>query len=99
VKAARALLRESERALRHGFSRGELDRAVSRRLRALEQAYNERNTTESGRFAGEAVEHALTGTFVPGIERELEINRRVLPGIELETIQSLFSDWIRIHPE
>ncbi|MDA3874450.1 MAG: pitrilysin family protein, partial [Kiritimatiellae bacterium] len=95
VKAARALLRESERALRHGFSRGELDRAVSRRLRALEQAYNERNTTESGRFAGEAVEHALTGTFVPGIERELEINRRVLPGIELETIQSLFSDWIR----
>ncbi len=95
VEAALALLRESERALRHGFSEGELSRAVSRRLRSLEQAYNERNTTESGNFAGEAVTHALTGTFVPGIERELEINRRVLPGIELEAIQSLFSDWIR----
>ncbi|MEX2607736.1 MAG: insulinase family protein [Kiritimatiellia bacterium] len=95
VEAARALLRESERALRHGFSEGEFNRAVSRRLRSLEQAYNERDTTESGNIAGEAVEHALTGIFVPGIERELEINRRVLPEIELEAIQSLFTTWIR----
>lgn len=95
MEAARALLRESERALRHGFSEGELARAVSRRLRALEQAYTERNNTESGNFAGEMVEHALTGIYVPGIERELEVNRRVLPDIELDAIQSLFNNWIR----
>jgi zinc protease len=95
TEAARALLRESERVLRHGFTDGELARAISRRLRLLEQAYNERNTTNSGNFASEAVTHALTGTYIPGIERELDINRSLLPDIPLAMIQSTFNEWVR----
>lgn len=94
VEGATALLRESERARVHGFTRGELERAKLRRLRAVEQAYQERNKMESERLAAEVVDHALTGEIVLGIERELEIHRDLLPTVTLEELQVLFHSWI-----
>jgi len=94
TEAARALLRESERARRYGFTESELQRAKAERLRAVEQAYKERNTTDSEAFTGEMVRHALTGEIVPGIERELEMHREMLPEVTVEELREMFRSWI-----
>jgi zinc protease len=94
LKAAKALLTESERARRHGFTQGELERAAARRLSAVEQAWRERGSTESAVFIREGVSHALTGEYLPGRERNLELHRAVLADLSLEEVQTLFRSWI-----
>lgn len=93
VAAAERLLMEAERARRHGFTQGELDRAMSRQLRQMEQRYAERDNTESAALAAERVRHALTGEFSPGIERELEIHRELFAELKLAEIQSRYRGW------
>ncbi len=65
-----AILTELERAGRHGFTQAELDRARSDYLRSIEQAYAERDKTESDAFTGEYVSNFLTGEGIPGIGYE-----------------------------
>ncbi len=89
-----ALLTESERVNRHGFTATELDRARTNLLRGLERAYDERERTNSGVFAQELVNHYLAGSPVPGIEAELELARALLPGIELDEINALARGWM-----
>ena len=55
------MLTELERAGRHGFTQAELDRTRADFLRGLEQAYAERDKSESGGFAEEYLQHYLTG--------------------------------------
>jgi zinc protease len=76
-----ALAQEVARVRQHGFGAAELERAKAAALAQYERAYNERNTTESGGYASELLRHFLTAEPTPGIERELEIVRRMLPEI------------------
>lgn len=92
--AAESLLAESERARQFGFTAQELERAKARRLSRLEKAFQERNTTASDVHAQQAIRYALEGDWMPGIERELELNREILPGIEVATLQTLLDSWI-----
>ncbi|MGA0368527.1 MAG: M16 family metallopeptidase, partial [Kiritimatiellia bacterium] len=94
LEAARNLLMEAERAKRFGFTEGELARASARRLRRMETAFAERDNTESEVLAAEMVRHALTGEYLPGIEKELEMHRELLAEVELEAVQSVFESWI-----
>ncbi len=87
--AAEALLAEIERTRRFGFTQGELDRTRTNYLRALEQAYAERDKTESSRFAGAYVRVALSGEPDVGIARELELATRLAPGITLDEVNAL----------
>jgi zinc protease len=91
--AMEALLAESERMRRHGFSEGELDRAVRRRLRAMERLVNERDNTEHDTWVREMIDHALVGTFLPGLERELEIHREELAEVDADALLSRFQSW------
>lgn len=93
--AVEALLAESERMRRHGFSEAELDRAVRRRLRAAERLYQERDSTESDVWARQMIDHALTGTFMPGPARELEIHREELEKVDAEALLAKFLEWKR----
>lgn len=94
LKAAKTLLTEAWRVKQHGFTQAELDRALSRIIRSLEKSFAERNNTESDTLANEIIRHALTGEYVPGIERELEVNQKVLADINLEELQSLVVTWM-----
>ncbi len=91
--AAKTLLIEAERAKRFGFTQGELDRAMSRRLRQMEKSYAERDNTESAVWAREIVRHALTGEYTPGIEKELAIHRQVFEEVTLAEIQAKYQSW------
>jgi len=94
VQAAEALVAESERARMHGFTDAELSRAKARRLRRLEKAFQERDTTESDAHAAQAIRHALEGDWMPGIERELEVNRTFLPEVGTDELKALLNSWV-----
>lgn len=91
-----AVLTELERAGRHGFTAAELDRARREYLRSLEQAYAERDKTESSSLTGEYVEHFLTGAAIPGIGYDFARAQAVLPGIALADLNAVAQGWLAV---
>ena len=77
---------EAERVRRHGFTGTELDRAKEEFLRAYERAFAEREKTPSGALISEYVSHFLERVPAPGIAREFEYVRTMLPGITLAEV-------------
>ena len=88
-----ALLTESERIKQHGFTVSELSRAKRLLLRGIEQAYRERDKIPSSSLAAEYVRHLLIDEPIPGIEQEYRMYNEFLPGITLNEVNSLASDW------
>ncbi|HEX7024753.1 MAG TPA: pitrilysin family protein, partial [Gemmatimonadales bacterium] len=93
-RGLRAVLTELERAGRHGFTQPELDRMRLEYLRGLEQAYAERDKTESGGHASEYVEHFLTGVGIPGIAHEYQRARAVLPRVTRADLDAVARRWL-----
>jgi len=94
VQALDTLLKEGERVRRFGFTASELSRKKVDLLRRIEQAYNERDKTRSSKFAGEYVQHFLTGEPIPGVAYEYDVSKRLLPGVTLAEINGLAKEWI-----
>jgi len=90
----KALLTESKRVRKHGFTQGELDRYKKVMLNRYKRAYNERNKTNSRNYAREYVAHSLTQDPSPGIEFEYEFVKKQLPGITLNEINQLSKKWV-----
>jgi zinc protease len=89
-----ALLHESERVARHGFTPSEFDRSKLNLLRSYERAYAERERTNSGVYADDYVSHFLKASPIPGIEFEFELARLLVPGISLEEVDRLSREWL-----
>lgn len=85
----RALLEEAERAARHGFTPGELEREKLDLARALERQYAERENQESARYASEYVSHYLQGTPIPGIEFEYQAGQALMQTIGVEDVNAV----------
>jgi len=94
LRGLEALLTEAERVLRFGFTESELDRTKRELLRGLEQAYAEREKTESDVYAARYVQHFLTGEPAPGIAFELQQAQRLLPTIRLEDVDAVARAWL-----
>jgi len=89
-----ALLVESERVARFGFTPSELDRQKRDLLRGMERAYDERDKRNSAGFVREYVDNFLDGEPSPGIEYEFELFKRFVPEITLEEINRLAREWL-----
>jgi zinc protease len=89
VPAAEALLAEAERVRRFGFTASELERTRTNYLRDLEQAYAERDKTESGDFAASYVNVALADVPMMSIAQDQSLARALVPGIGLTEINAL----------
>ncbi len=89
-----ALVIENERVKRHGFTGGELRRAIQNLENALDGAVKEMGKTESRSYAAEYIRHFLDNEPSPGIEFELEFFKLISPGIRLEEINQLAEKWI-----
>ncbi len=94
VRALEAVLTESERARRHGFEESELERAKVNTLRSMDRAYDERDKTHSGAYAGEYSRNFLTDEPFPGIAYERELARRYVPEVELAEVNAAADSWI-----
>lgn len=89
-----ALLVESERVRRHGFTKTELQRKKKEVLRNMQRAYEERDKVQSRRLASEYARNFLVREPVPGIEFEYAMTQRFLPGVTLDEINAMASETI-----
>ncbi|MBR7800053.1 M16 family metallopeptidase [Undibacterium fentianense] len=84
--AVQALVAENQRLAQYGFSQVELERVKLSTLRYMENAFNERDKSQSAEFAAEFVRNFLTGEAIPGIEAEYIFHREFVRGISLEEV-------------
>ncbi len=89
-----ALLIENERVRQHGFTAAELDRAKKTMLRSLEQAYLDRDKTESDKLAPVYVAHFLARDPAPGSEFEYTFARDHLAEVTLAEVNRLPRTWV-----
>ena len=92
--ALEALLVEARRVVEHGFTETEFERATLDRLRAIEQAYRERDNTNSAALADEYVRAYLEGEAIPGIAYERDLHQELLPEISLEEVNALAAAYL-----
>ena len=88
-KGLNAVAEEIERLKRYGFTAGELERAKKNTLTYYEQAFNDRDKTESDEYVQEYINHFLEQEPTPGIEKEFEYVKTLLPGITLEEVNAI----------
>lgn len=88
-KAVNTLSEEIERVKRYGFTAGELDRAKKNMMAFYERAYNDRTKTESGDYVEEYINNFLEQEPSPGIEKEFEYVKSILPGITIEEVNAV----------
>jgi zinc protease len=94
AEGLKALLLESRRARRDGFTSAEFDRAKTIMLRGFERAYEERDKTESGSYAREYIGNFLEDEPIPGIAEELRMTRQFLSEITLTEVNRAGDRWI-----
>lgn len=92
LEAYTTLLAEGFRAQQHGFTEGELKRAKEQVMTGMEQAYNERDKTESKQFANKYYQNYMDGTFYPGIVTEKSLYDKFVPEITLSEVNSMMKD-------
>lgn len=85
----KAVLTETERIKRFGFTQGELERAKTAFMTAQETAFKEKDKTPSDRFVNEYLQHFLKGKASPGIQFEYNFYTNNIEGISLNEINAV----------
>eukprot|EP01035_Chromulina_nebulosa_P046983 gene46983-63648_t len=88
-KSLATAVEEVERVKRFGFTQSELEMAKKNIMANIEKAYNEREKTESGSYVEEFTRNFLTQETIPGITKELEYNKLLVPAITLDEVNAL----------
>lgn len=84
-----ALMGETNRAVRDGFTENELERVKADVLRSLEGAYEERDKTDSDTYASEYTRAFTVDEPIPGIELELRMTEAFLKDISLAEVNAI----------
>ncbi len=92
--AVEAVIVENERARKFGFTAPELERVKKSFHRRMEQAFNEREKTESMEHAEEYLRNFLTDEPIPGIANEFKYYQQFLEGITLEEVNGYVTSTI-----
>ena len=85
----KAFEEELERVKKYGFLETELGRAKTDMLNSIDRALKEKNKTESANYAEEYIRNFLTREPIPGIEKEAQYYKELLPQIKLEDINAV----------
>jgi len=93
-KAIKAVVAETERARKFGFTATEFERAKDATLTQMENAYNERNKTKSVNFVQEYQRNFLQSEGIPGIEYEYNFYKENISKIKLSEINALAGKFI-----
>lgn len=88
-KGFNALMEELERVKRYGFTANELDRAKKNMLALYERTYNNRDKNESDAYVNEYISHFLEQEPSPGIEKEYEYVKAIMPGVTLDEVNAV----------
>jgi len=88
-----ALVTESARAARFGFTPGELERERSEVLRGYESAFAERDKEESADLAAEFIRAFTEQEPTPGMTYEYGLVQRFVPAITLDEVAKVAKEW------
>jgi zinc protease len=88
-EAANALFGETERARLYGFLPTEIERAKAALLNGAEQAFNEKDKSESGQLVQGYLQNFLGGDPIPGAENRYKFIKQVLPTITPNEINAV----------
>jgi zinc protease len=94
IEALERLLLENKRVLEHGFTASELERQKKNMMESAERRYKEMDKTNSGQLAMRYVYNYLDDNPIPSPSQILKIYKQYLPGITVEEINELPSQWI-----
>jgi len=87
----KAFEEELARVEKYGFTKPELERIKADMLNNMEQAFNEKNKTESSDYVQEYINNFLTHDPIPGIANEDKYYKELLPQITLEDVNNVVS--------
>jgi zinc protease len=93
-KAVKAVVAETERARKFGFTQTEFDRAKQDALTEMDNAYKERDKTKSVNFVQEYQQNFLQGEAIPGIEYEYNFYKENMGQVKLAEINALAGKYI-----
>jgi len=93
--ALKALVMETKRVIRYGFTESEFQRAKEIILKEYETAYNERNNQENTAYAQEYIGHFTNMDYIPGIEIEYEMIKQIAPNMPLEGINTFVNNLLK----
>ena len=92
--AVKAVVAETERARKFGFTETEFERAKQDGLTQMENAYKERDKTKSVNFVREYQQNFLRGDAIPGIEWEYNFYKDNINNIKLSEVNALAGKFI-----
>lgn len=90
-----ALVRETERVRRYGFTASEYERARISVLKQYESAFNEKDKQRNSTYTREYVNHFTEGGYIPGIETAYRLVNQLAPQISLEQVNAYISQLIK----
>lgn len=85
-KALDALVMETQRVKRYGFTASEYERARINVLKQYETIFNDRDKQKNRSYTNEYVHHFTDGGYIPGIEMEYTLISQIAPQIPVEEI-------------
>ena len=94
LEGLKALLKESEKMKRFGFTNSELSRAKANMLKRMKTAYNERDNQENNDLVEEYVRNFLNHEVIPGIEWEYKTMQTFLENLKISEINELAKSYI-----
>lgn len=83
-----AVMAETERARRHGFTASELSRAKAEQLRYAKNAYEERNNRRNGSIVGACVSHFTSGSELLSPEDEWQLMKELDASVTLADVNA-----------
>lgn len=92
--AVKAVVAETERARKFGFTITELERAKQQALVDIQNAYYERNKTNSANYVREYTQNFLNGEAIPGIDFEYNFYVNNISNITLKDMNALAGQFI-----
>lgn len=92
--AIKVVIGETDRAKKFGFTLTELERAKQNALVQVENAYKEKDKTNSGNYIGQYLQNFLTGEAIPGIDYEYKFYVDNIGKITLNEINAMAAKFI-----
>lgn len=88
-----AIIAESERVSKFGFTQTELDRQRGAILRSYENMATEKNNRVSSSRADEYIRNFLEGETLPTADDEYALHQKFLPTVTLDEINKIAREW------
>jgi len=89
-----ALLLQTEKIKRFGFTNSEIERAKTDYLKNVEKAYNERDNQKNDNLIQEYVRNFLNQESIPGIEWEYHTLQAMLPQLKLDMVNQIAKSYV-----